>query len=176
MPRGPNLLSRTPAAQGVFDIIVEDGFVLTELAGIVDVLRLANRVTQNESFSWTYRSMNGGQRSSSSDAGVETEGLPDRPTADYAFVLGNAEFAALEMPMRHVLKAYSGRATRLFLLAEAAAYYMHRHGKGSAHTTHWENRLALSEEVDASDWGDQLASDHEGVTTCAGMGDRKTHV
>lgn len=170
MSRGPGLLARAPAEHGSFDIIVEDGFVLTELAGVVDVLRLANRVSQNEVFDWTYRSITGGLCGSSSGAMVHTDPLPNRPTADYAFVLGNKDAGALAVPMRHVIKCYKGRATRLFLLAEASAHYMQTHGTGADHTTHWENRLALSEETDASDWGAQLASDHEGVTTSAGMG------
>ncbi len=170
MTRRPGLLARAPAERGSFDLIVEDGFVLTEMAAIVDVLRLANRVSQNEIFDWTYRSTTGGLRSSSSGAMVQTELLPNRPTVGYAFVLGNMHADALAVPMRHVMKHYSGRATRLYLLAEASAYYMKTHGKGAEHTTHWENRLALSEQTDASDWGAQLASDHDGVTTCAGMG------
>lgn len=170
MARGPSLLARPPSQRGSFDIIVEDGFVLTEMAGVVDVLRLANRVSQNAVFDWTYRSMTGGLCSSSSAATVQTEPLPPRPTVDYAIVLGNMDGDALSLPMRHVMKCYRGRATRLFLLAEASALYIKMHGQGAAHTTHWENRLALSEQTDASDWGVQLASDCDGVTTCAGMG------
>ena len=170
MARGPGLLARKPAQKGTFDILVEDGFVLTELAAVVDVLRLANRVSQNPVFDWTYRSIAGGIRTSSSDAMIETEPLPTRPTVDYAFVLGNADGTALVTPLRHILMRYSGRATRLFLLAEASAHYIKTRGQGATHTTHWENRLALSEQTDASDWGSQLASDHDGVTTCAGMG------
>lgn len=170
MKRGPGLLARKPAQRGSFDVIVEDGFVLTELAAVVDVLRLANRVSQNEIFEWTYRSVTGGLCASSSGAMVQTEAILSRPIVDYAFVLGNADASALILPMRHTMKFYRGRATRLFLLAEAAALYMQSHGKGAAHTTHWENRLTLAEQIDASDWGAGLASDHDGVTTCAGMG------
>ncbi len=170
MKRSQSLLARQPLVRASFDVIVEDGFVLTELSGIVDVLRLANRVTQNDTFDWTYRSLNGGIRESSSGAAIETEGLPARPIADYAFVLGNADAASLVVPMRHIVKSYKARATRLFLLAEAAAEFVQTNGHGADHTTHWENRLALSEKTDASEWGVQLASDHDGVTTCAGMG------
>lgn len=170
MTRGPGLLARDPARHGSFDVIVEDGFVLTELAAVIDVLRLANRVSQNVVFDWTYRSVGGGLRTSSSEAMVQTEPLPKRPVVDYTFVLGNADAAVLSVPLRHVFKCYASRATRVFLLAEAAAQYMKTFDKGASHTTHWENRLALAEQTDASDWGAELARDEGGVTTCAGMG------
>lgn len=170
MSRGAGLLARRATQQGCFDILVEDGFVLTEMAGIVDVLRIANRVCQQQVFEWTYRSASGGIKYASSGAMVETESLPTRPVADYAFVLGNAETDVLVTPQRHILRTYAGRPTRLFLLAEAASIYIQNHTDSTAHTTHWENRLALSEQIDASEWGVQLASDHDGITTCAGMG------
>lgn len=170
MAHGPGLLARRPPTTASFDILVEDGFVLTELAGVVDVLRLANRVSQNKIFDWTYRSAEGGTKISSSEALIQTEPFPARATVDCAVVLGNADAAVLAVPLRRLLTRYTGRKTRLFLLAEAAAIYMKTHKNGAGHTTHWENRLALSEHTDASDWGAQLASDHGGVTTCAGMG------
>jgi transcriptional regulator GlxA family with amidase domain len=170
MARAPRLLARDASPKGSFDILVEDGFVLSELAAVLDVLRLANRVCQNTVFSWTSRSLAGGIVTSSSGVFVETQTLPQRPDVDYAMVLGNAETSALVAPLRRILMLYKGRATRLFLFAEPASLYIRATGKGDIHTTHWENRMALAEETDASDWGQVLASDHEGVTTCAGMG------
>jgi transcriptional regulator GlxA family with amidase domain len=170
MARGPSLLARDASLKGSFDIMLEDGFVLSELAGVVDVIRLANRVCQNTLFSWTYRSLAGGIVTSSSNAMVETLPLPQRPDVDYAVVLGNAETSVLVTPLRRILMVYKNRTTRLFLLAEAASLYIQTTGKGQTHTTHWENRMAFAEETDASDWGVGLASDHDGITTCAGMG------
>lgn len=170
MARGPGLLARQAPRTGSFDIFVEDGFVLTEFAAVVDVLRIANRVSQNTTFDWTCRSVTGGIVTSSSGAMVETQPLPQRAEVDYAVVLGNLDTAALVLPLRQFFKVYRGRATRIFLLAEAASHFIQTQGKGSAHTTHWENRIALAEQTDASEWGMQLASDHDGITTCAGMG------
>lgn len=42
------------------DIAVADGFVVTEFAGVVDVLRLANRVSGQDVFAWRYLSHRGG--------------------------------------------------------------------------------------------------------------------
>jgi transcriptional regulator GlxA family with amidase domain len=170
MARASSLLARDAPRKGSFDILIEDGFVLSELAGVVDVLRIANRIGQNLIFSWTYRSLAGGIIQSSSEAMVETQPLPQRPDIDYAIVLGNADRNVLTVPLRSILMVYKNRATRLFLLSEAASAYIRSTGKGDTHTTHWENRISLAEETDATDWGTQLARDHEGITTCAGMG------
>ncbi len=170
MGRGSSLLDRAAPRAASFDIYVEADFVLTELAAVTDVLRLANRVSQHEVFTWTYRSAVGGCVISSSAAMVETLPPPEKVTVDYAVFLGNSDTATLNLPLRRFLKLYRGRRARIFLLAEAASLFIQADGKGAAHTTHWENRLILSEQTDASDWGAQLASDHEGITTCAGMG------
>lgn len=50
-------------AQWHFDIITAPGFVLLELASVVDVLRLANRVCPHPPFTYTYRSLKGGPSS-----------------------------------------------------------------------------------------------------------------
>jgi transcriptional regulator GlxA family with amidase domain len=170
MARGSSLLAREAPRQGRFDIIVEDGFVLTELAAIVDVLRITNRVCQQEVFGWRFRSISGGAKRDSVGVTVDTAPLAERPSVEYAIMLGNADALAMAVPLRRVLSAYGARGARLFLLAEAASHYIRSHNKGAVHTTHWENRLAQSEEVDASDWGAELARDHDGITTCAGMG------
>ena len=73
-----------------FDILVADDFVLTELAGIVDVLMIANRVCVRPMFEWTFRSLSGGYIRSRTGAIVETKALPERPEASYLFVLGNS--------------------------------------------------------------------------------------
>ena len=171
MARGPGLLARKPAQKGTFDILVEDGFVLTELAAVVDVLRLANRVSQNPVFDWTYRSIAGGIRTSSSDAMIETEPLPTRPTVDYAFVLGNADGEHPDLTMGVVLGRYSSRQSRVILLSEAATRYIADRGQSAAnYTTHWENRAILRERLGLIETGAALAADDGVVMTCAGMG------
>lgn len=170
MARGSSLLAREAPQSGRFDIIVEDGFVLTELAAIVDVLRITNRICQQEVFGWQFCSASGGEKRDTVGLSVDTAPLSERPTADYAIMLGNTDASILAPLLRRVLPAYAARCRRLFLLSEAASQYIRSHDKGAVHTTHWENRLTQSEEIDASDWGVQLARDHDGITTCAGMG------
>ena len=49
------------------DIILSDGFVMTELSGVVDVLRLANRVVDKKMFTFRYVSPEAGVVKSSAD-------------------------------------------------------------------------------------------------------------
>ena len=54
------------------DLLLTDGFVLTEYAGVVDLLRLANRIALKPFFSWRSLSARGGAVASPSDAVVQT--------------------------------------------------------------------------------------------------------
>ena len=153
------------------DVIVADGYVLTELAAVVDVLRLANRISNKEVFRWEYRSNNGGPIRSSSDAVVETVSINMRSEADYAFVLGNADanHPALSLPAR--LSSYTTRQAHVILLSEAASRYIaDKRDEGVKHTTHWENRAVLLERDGLFDTKSALAVDSGSVVTCAGMG------
>lgn len=154
-----------------FDIAVADGFVLTELAGVVDVLRLANRVCARPVFSWRYLSVDGGLITSSSDAMVKTQPLSHRSDADYLFVLGNADPDCPALSLGPVLAAYTSRQSRVILLAEAASRYIaDRRGSGEMHTTHWENRALLLERLGLFDTKSALVVDAGATVTCAGMG------
>jgi len=154
-----------------FDIIVADGFVLTEMAGVVDVLRICNRISTRPVFEWTYRSLRGGVVRSSSDAMVETTALSHRPDVDYAFVLGNADADHPDLALGAALNHYTNRQVRVVLLAEAASRYItDRREDGTRHTTHWENRAVLLERLGIFDTKAALVVDAGSVITCAGMG------
>lgn len=154
-----------------FDVIVADGYVLTELAGVVDVLRLCNRINTRPVFSWTYRSVSGGIVRSSSDAMVDTATLDPRPTADYAVVIGNADPDHPHLSLGLAIGNYTSRQTRVILLAEAASRYIaDRREEGMRHTTHWENRTVLLERLGIFDTKAALVVDGGSVITCAGMG------
>lgn len=154
-----------------FDVIVAEGFVLTELAGVVDVLRICNRISTRPVFTWTYRSAQGGMVRSSSDACVETKMLEPRADADYAFVLGNADPDHPELSLGMALNHYTNRQTRVILLAEAASRYISdRREDSTRHTTHWENRAVLLERLGIFDTKAAIVVDAGSVITCAGMG------
>ena len=65
------------------DIILADGFVLVELSGVVEVLRMANRINPVPLFEWRFLSRKGGYIASLSGLGAQTETISDRPDADY---------------------------------------------------------------------------------------------
>lgn len=153
------------------DIIVADGYVLTELAGVVDVLRLSNRIGNREVFRWTYRSANGGLVRGSGDTLLETDPLDTRSNADYAFVLGNADADHPALSVGTIVSAYTARQGRVILLSEAASRYIaEKRDDGAKHTTHWENRAILLERLGLFDTKSALAVDAGAIVTCAGMG------
>jgi len=155
----------------VFDIYVADGFVLTEFAGVVDVIRLANRINGSQIFEWNVRSEKGGTITASCAVSVETTMLPKRPDADYLFVLGNSDPACRALSMGNVIANYTSRQARVVLLAEAASRYIaETKDAPHSHTTHWENRAVLMERLGLFDTKATLAVESGAVMTCAGMG------
>ncbi|GAA6209251.1 GlxA family transcriptional regulator [Cognatishimia sp. WU-CL00825] len=152
------------------DIIVADGFVLTEMAAVVDTLRIANRVSALPPFGWTYRSKDGGVVAASCDAFVHTEPYTNRPDANYAFVIGNSNPDCPALALGSVISSYTCRQGQVFLLAEAASRYIKDSGTdASVFTTHWENAEFLKERSRHLEPNTAIASEHGGVITCAGM-------
>ena len=162
-----------------FDIILADGFVLTELSGTADVLRIANRVSPKPAFSWTYRSVQGGEVTSSTGAIIRTQPLTQplnqpmtrAPTAQYAFVLGNADPDCPALSLRRTIADYTYRGAQVFLLAEAASRYIRDRGDADQPlSTHWENSAFLRERSERFDASYTIATVDGPVVTCAGMG------
>ncbi|MDC0737943.1 helix-turn-helix domain-containing protein [Cognatishimia sp. SS12] len=153
------------------DIIVAEGFVLTELAAVVDTLRICNRISALPPFSWTYRSAKGGMVRSSAEAMVETEQIPQRPDAHYLFVLGNSDQDCPALSLTHTIAAYTHRQSLVVLLAEAASRYINDSGADMAgHTTHWENSELIKERHGYFGTNHAIAAQSGEIMTCAGMG------
>ncbi len=151
-----------------FDILVAPGFVLLELASLVDVLRLANRVCAHPPFTFTYRSRKGGPVESSSCATVSTETIPAQPDADYLFVIGNSDPDQPELSLGRVVPDYTYRGAQVFLLAEAASRYIDENGADHM-ATHWENASFLRERGARFEAKLSIATEQGSVVTCAGM-------
>lgn len=157
-------------AQTTFDIFVADGFVLTELAGVADVLRLTNRISGRPVFKWQYRSVKGGPVSSVCDAMIMTTKIDPRPEADYLFVLGNVDADCADLSLTNTLSNYIIRQACVVLLSEAASRYIAKAGADHhQHTTHWENRAVLLEKHGLYDTKSALAVDAGSIITGAGM-------
>ncbi|MDA5092867.1 helix-turn-helix domain-containing protein [Aliiroseovarius sp. KMU-50] len=152
------------------DILVSEDFVLTEMTAVVEVLRLANRVTASNIFDWTYRSRIPGQVSCRAQASITADLIPDRPAADYLFVLGNSNADHPGLSVQPVIKSYMWQGARVVLLAEAASRYIAETGEqGKGHTTHWENRAVLNERGTPGQGSYALAADDGRLITSAGM-------
>ncbi|WP_281973077.1 GlxA family transcriptional regulator [Ruegeria faecimaris] len=160
--------SLTDKAQIHFDVLVAPGYVLLELAALIEVLRLANRVCPNPPFSFTYRSLKGGPVASSSDATVQTEPVSTHPKADYLFVIGNSDPDHPDLSIGRVVSDYTFRGAQVFLLAEAASRYIDEFGTADM-ATHWENASFLSERGARFEAKLSIATEQGQVVTCAGM-------
>lgn len=152
-----------------FDILVAPGFVLLELASLVDVLRVANRVCPTPRFTYTYRSLRGGAVASSSDAMVTTEAVAAQPVADYLFVIGNSDPDHPDLSLGRIVSDYTYRDAQVFLLAEAASRYIDERGTEDL-ATHWENASFLRERGARFEAKLSIATEQGPVVTCAGMG------
>lgn len=161
--------SESPQAiQQHFDILVAPGFVLLELASLVEVLRLANRVCPKPPFTFAYRSLKGGPISSSSDAVVQTERVLAQPKANYLFVIGNSDPDHPDLSLGRVVSDYTFRDAKVFLLAEAASRYIDEQGSDDL-ATHWENASFLRERGARFEAKLSIATEQGAVVTCAGM-------
>ncbi len=154
--------------QHQFDIMVAPGYVLLELASLVDVLRIANRVCPNPPFRYTYRSLKGGPVESSSGATVSTEPVSAQPDADYLFVIGNSDPDLPDLSLGRVVSDYTYRGAQVFLLAEAASRYIDEQGTDDM-ATHWENASFLRERGARFEAKMSIATQQGSVVTCAGM-------
>lgn len=153
------------------DILICEGFVLTEISALLEVFRIANRVLAQPPFRWCVRSAAGGRLSSRAGLSVESEPHVPRPDADFAFVLGNSDPAHPGLSCARVIQSYTSRGAKVFLLAEAAARYISEHGGGAGRrTTHWENSALLRERLGLADAAQALACEDGPIVTCAGMG------
>ena len=153
------------------DILMADGFVLTEFSAIVEVLRTANRVSAKEVFRWYWHSRRGGPVTCRAAITIDTLPISEKPKADYVFVLGNSNPDAADLSLRKEIKAYQWSGARVFLLSEAASRYIAETGEQlMSHTTHWENRALLNERGTPGTGSYALAADDGKITTSAGMG------
>ncbi|MCK0140290.1 helix-turn-helix domain-containing protein [Aliiroseovarius sp. F47248L] len=153
------------------DILVADGFVLTEFTAVVELLRTANRVTAKESFRWRWLSKRGGPITCRAGITIDTHPFDSKHTAQYAFVLGNSDPDAPDLSLRREIKAYQWAGTRVILLSEAASRYIAETGEQlMSHTTHWENRALLNERGTPGMGSYALVADDGQITTSAGMG------
>ncbi len=153
-----------------FDVILEDAFVVTEFACVVDPIRVANRVIGKRRFSMRALSQRGGGISSSSGAMVESDRIPRRPECDIVVFLGNSDPSYPQMDVSRYLPRYRYANARIVLLSEAASRFIAANPTlASDATTHWENRLWLEEQRGVFGVRKKLETSFGDITTSAGM-------
>lgn len=161
----------TSAADTIrFDILVSDGFVLTELAGVAEPIRILNRVTLCDAVSFRYLSRHGGRISCRAGLEVDTDPVPAKPDSDYLVIIGNTNPAAPGLSVQDIIRRYTHRGAKVVLLAEAASRHIAETTRDSPHTTHWENSTVLGETPVSFDPKFALAVEDGAILTCAGMG------
>ncbi len=152
-----------------FDLLLTEGFVLTEYTAVVDILRLANRVTVRPVFEWRNLSAKGGPIRCLAEAWVETAPFDPYPDAHYVVALGNSDPACPGLSLGREIDRYLSRQCKVILLSEAASRFIAERGDHTL-TTHWENRTILGEKIGLDTGNQALATEQGLITTSAGMG------
>lgn len=153
------------------DVFVAPGFVQLEASCIVDTLRIANRISGQWVFSYTYRTAGAeGPVESSSATAVQAKAPEPRPDADIAVFVGNADPNFTGFFTRPLLDSYRGRGKEVVLLAEAATVYIKSTDAQDLElATHWESADRLLQTSPFLSISPALATKAGNLVTCAGM-------
>jgi transcriptional regulator GlxA family with amidase domain len=160
-------------------ICLVPGFSLTGVASTIEPLRIANRVTGREAFSWSLVSVDGAPAEASSgivlsvDRGLEAALkaiVRDEERPDFAFVVAGLDVEKRRYPLLlRWLKALAKRkvmiggiSTGAHILAEAGLLEGHRC------TMHWENIPAFTERFPGIEVRQELCVIDGNLLTCAG--------
>jgi transcriptional regulator GlxA family with amidase domain len=160
-------------------ICLVPGFSLTGVASTIEPLRIANRVTGREAFSWSLVSVDGAPAEASSgivlsvDRGLDAALkaiVRDEERPDFAFVVAGLDVEKRRYPLLlRWLKALAKRkvmiggiSTGAHILAEAGLLEGHRC------TMHWENIPAFTERFPGIEVRQELCVIDGNLLTCAG--------
>ncbi len=153
-------------------ILVEEGYIPTELALVQDVLRIATRLSADFCFDFSVCT-------TSADAVIEGKGgilvrakpfqscATTRP--DHIVVLGGAGVKAAFHDLRARLSSMERLGVRITLLSDAAAEWKRLHRDVDQFTTHWELQQLDRDAGLVPSNGLPLFSQKARVTTGAGM-------
>ncbi len=158
------------------EILLAPGFVASELALVVDVLRIANRIAGTEVARWTFVGF--GQTGLTEGMGglaVPCERLSyTTPVGRLLVVPGGQNIASNMAATLARMARYQLCGARVLLLSDAAAHWSlrvdpDRLGHDRRATTHWENLQNLRHEGHDLRLEDALFVQEGRLTTCAGM-------
>lgn len=153
-------------------ILVQPGFIATELSLVKDVLRIANRLNKQMVFDATLCTV--------SDAEL-VEGLggilvramplpgPDDPRPDHLVVLGGANIERDFKKLHPWIRRLERRGAEVILLSDAAHEWKRLDPDNRDVTTHWENHQLLRDVTMQSGRSLPLYSRSNRIISAAGM-------
>ena len=153
-------------------ILVEPGFVPTELALVQDVLRIAGRLGQGIGFD--IRLCTTAQTGEVEGIGgmfVRAQALPRRDAAlpDHLVVLGGAGIPERFEKIRTRLRGFERMGQDIILLSDAATQWQRLHPEVDKITTHWEDQQVRTIATCGQGGTRPLFTRTGRITTAAGM-------
>ncbi|WP_288943257.1 GlxA family transcriptional regulator [uncultured Roseovarius sp.] len=151
-PATPTVAIDSPTAPRRFVFVLLENFTLLSFSAALDSLRIANRMSGQELYSWALAAdSEDGKIACSAGAVFETDmGLDELNRDDTVIVCGGADVqAATTKKMLNWLRREARRGVKIAGLC-TAAYTLARAGllDGKRATTHWENHDSFIEEFD----------------------------
>jgi transcriptional regulator GlxA family with amidase domain len=148
-------------------------FTLLSLSSAIDVLRMANRVLDQQAYSWTIASVDGQPVESSSGLSFsQTQAIAEVSNPDVVFVCGGVDVrSAVTEPIIQALRnldrkgvTLGGLCTGVYALAKAQLLSKHKTA------IHWENLSSMREEFPHVDFVDHVyALDGQRFTSSGGI-------
>src|SRR5690606_9446358 len=164
-------LPREPAKTREFVFLLLPQFSMIAFAAAVEPLRLANRMSRRQLYSWRTASGTGGPVSASNGCPVAVDmGLEDVPRDASIVVCAGLELKdAVSRPVLTWLRKQSRRGIAMGAVC-TGAHILARAGllDGRRCTIHWENQAAFAEEFPEAELCNLLYVTDDGTFTCAG--------
>lgn len=153
-------------------ILVENGFVPTELALVQDILRIASRLSSDIRFT-SKICTSSDQDLIEGHGGMVVRAVPFACDSDqhphHILVLGGTGIGPAFGGLRARLRFFERLGCHLILLSEAASEWLRLFPDTADITTHWENQQLLRDSCVTSDRDLPLYSQTKRITTAAGM-------
>ncbi|MGO4909105.1 GlxA family transcriptional regulator [Pseudorhodobacter sp. W20_MBD10_FR17] len=154
-------------------ILVETGFVATELALVLDILRIANRLGGQDRFQTQICSSSGSTMIDSLDDGMSVRATPFRAMLavppDHVVVLGGSGIRASLGQFCAKFRWLERVGSHILLLSDAAYEWKRLNAEDGAFTTHWENQQLLRDTLVDLEESPPLYLRNGRITTAAGM-------
>ncbi len=154
-----------------FVFLTLPNYTMIALASAVDALRMANRVTRREAYTWTLATLDGKPAAASNGLSMApTVALDATGPADIVFVVGGVQVEkAVTSGLLAALRRLAQKRVALGALC-TGGYALAKAGLLDRYKAviHWENMSALREEFPRVEFSDQLFAIDRDRYTCTG--------